>query len=203
MKRSLVGELIKHSPKVPWFTFWIGSLRNECKTYTFVKHIIDGKSDWVMIWLSNSERVLRSNSEETEIRSTSFFVLYKMAKKVHSLRSCSVNSPIRVEISIPWSQSYSQWEEIRLLKRGRDMKSWILLRVVKKSSSLYFDDISSYRKCHYMGTEFHLIKGLNIYLSLNRQERRWGGGGVRFAERQLTLQNCSAVGRRNSWKRTI
>lgn len=94
MKRSSVGELIKHSPKVPRFTFWIESLRNECKTYTFVKHIIDGKPDCIMIWLSNSERVFRSNSEETEIRSTSFFVLYKMAKKVHSLRSCSVNSQL-------------------------------------------------------------------------------------------------------------
>ena len=33
-------------------------------------------------------------AEEIGIRSRSFFVLYKMAKKVHSLKSCSVNSQL-------------------------------------------------------------------------------------------------------------
>ena len=44
--------------------------------------------------------------------------------------------------------------------------------MVRKSSSLYFDDISSYGKCHYMGTKFHLVKELNIYLPFNRQARK-------------------------------
>lgn len=63
--------------------------------------------------------------------------------------------------------------EMRLSKRGRNIKSQILLRVVRKSSSLYLNDISSYYgKCHYMGTQSHLTKGLNIYLPLNKQRRK-------------------------------
>lgn len=66
--------------------------------------------------------------------------------------------------------------------------------MVRKSSSLYFDDISSYYgKCHYMGTKSHLMKGLNIYLPLKGKE-------VRFAGNLAELFRGQG---RHSWEQTI